>query len=103
MLTVRPIACPIRVRPLLMTALATILALVPLALGIGGNEGSSIASDLGVVVIGGLLTSTLLTLVVVVPVTASLLNGKRDQETITPPTQEDIPTAPMPALSRMGG
>ena len=52
-----------RVRPILMTAIATILALVPLAAGF--NEGSIIAAELGTVVIGGLLSSTFLTLVVV--------------------------------------
>ena len=52
-----------RVRPILMTALATILALVPLAAGL--NEGSIIAAELGTVVIGGLLSSTFLTLIVV--------------------------------------
>jgi HAE1 family hydrophobic/amphiphilic exporter-1 len=52
-----------RVRPILMTALATILALAPLAAGL--NEGSIIAAELGTVVIGGLLSSTFLTLVVV--------------------------------------
>jgi HAE1 family hydrophobic/amphiphilic exporter-1 len=52
-----------RVRPILMTAIATILALVPLSLGL--NEGSIIAAELGTVVIGGLLSSTFLTLVVV--------------------------------------
>ncbi len=52
-----------------MTALATIFALVPLALGLG--QGLIIASELATVVIGGLLTSTLLTLVVI-PVVYSL-------------------------------
>jgi HAE1 family hydrophobic/amphiphilic exporter-1 len=52
-----------RVRPILMTAIATILALVPLAAGL--NEGSIIAAELGTVVIGGLLSSTFLTLIVV--------------------------------------
>jgi hydrophobic/amphiphilic exporter-1 (mainly G- bacteria), HAE1 family len=52
-----------RVRPILMTAIATILALVPLAAGF--NEGSIIAAELGTVVIGGLLSSTFLTLIVV--------------------------------------
>jgi HAE1 family hydrophobic/amphiphilic exporter-1 len=61
-----------RVRPILMTALATILALLPLALGL--NKGSIIAAELGTVVIGGLFTSTLLTLVVV-PVVYSLTHG----------------------------
>ncbi|MDT9684538.1 efflux RND transporter permease subunit [Streptomyces sp. TRM76323] len=53
-----------RLRPILMTALATICALVPMALGITG-EGGFIAQPLAVVVIGGLITSTLLTLLLV--------------------------------------
>jgi Cu/Ag efflux pump CusA len=46
-----------------MTAIATILALVPLAAGF--NEGSIIAAELGTVVIGGLISSTILTLLVI--------------------------------------
>jgi HAE1 family hydrophobic/amphiphilic exporter-1 len=53
-----------RLRPILMTALATIFALMPMALGITG-EGGFIAQPLAVVVIGGLVTSTLLTLLLV--------------------------------------
>jgi HAE1 family hydrophobic/amphiphilic exporter-1 len=60
-----------RLRPILMTALATIFALIPLAVGL--SEGAIIASELGTVVIGGLLSSTLLTLIVV-PVAYSLLD-----------------------------
>jgi HAE1 family hydrophobic/amphiphilic exporter-1 len=65
-----------RVRPIMMTAVATILALMPLALGL--SEGSIIAAELGTVVIGGLITSTVLTLVVV-PVIYSLLIGFKDR------------------------
>ena len=61
-----------RVRPILMTAVATIMALFPLALGL--NEGSIIAAELGTVVIGGLLSSTVLTLVVI-PVVYSLVDS----------------------------
>jgi HAE1 family hydrophobic/amphiphilic exporter-1 len=64
-----------RVRPILMTAVATILALVPLAAG--PSEGSIIAAELGTVVIGGLLSSTLLTLLVV-PVVYSLIDGLKE-------------------------
>lgn len=53
-----------RLRPILMTALATIFALLPMAVGITG-EGGFIAQPLAVVVIGGLITSTLLTLLLV--------------------------------------
>lgn len=59
-----------RLRPILMTALATITALIPLAIGL--SEGALIASELGTVVIGGLVSSTVLTLVVV-PVAYKLL------------------------------
>lgn len=65
-----------RVRPILMTAIATILALIPLAAGF--NEGSIIAAELGTVVIGGLFSSTFLTLVVV-PVVYSLVDGMRNR------------------------
>ncbi len=50
-----------RLRPILMTAIATILALIPMALGIGG-KGGFLSTPLAVVVIGGLFTSTFLTL-----------------------------------------
>ncbi len=63
-----------RLRPILMTAFAAILALVPLSLGL--NEGLLIAADLGRVVIGGLFTSTLLTLLVV-PVMYSFADGMK--------------------------
>jgi multidrug efflux pump subunit AcrB len=59
-----------RLRPILMTAIAAMLALVPLALGL--TEGAIIAAELATVVIGGLFSSTLLTLIVV-PVMFSLL------------------------------
>jgi HAE1 family hydrophobic/amphiphilic exporter-1 len=59
-----------------MTAIATILALVPLAAGL--NEGSIIAAELGTVVIGGLLSSTFLTLIVV-PAAYSLVAALRDR------------------------
>ncbi|TVY11881.1 efflux RND transporter permease subunit [Paenibacillus cremeus] len=52
-----------RLRPILMTAFATVCALVPLALT--ESEGSLISKGLAVVVIGGLVTATLLTLVIV--------------------------------------
>jgi HAE1 family hydrophobic/amphiphilic exporter-1 len=53
-----------RLRPILMTAIATICALTPMALGVTGS-GGFISQPLAIVVIGGLVTSTLLTLVLV--------------------------------------
>jgi HAE1 family hydrophobic/amphiphilic exporter-1 len=63
-----------RVRPILMTAIATMLALTPLALGL--SEGEIIASELATVVIGGLFTSTFLTLIVI-PVVYSLVEDAK--------------------------
>jgi HAE1 family hydrophobic/amphiphilic exporter-1 len=64
-----------RLRPILMTAFATMLALVPLAVlgGGGGVGGAFISGPLAIVVIGGLFTSTLLTLVLV-PVLYSIVS-----------------------------
>ncbi len=56
-------AGPVRLRPILMTALATLCGLIPLAIGIG--EGSESQSPMATVVVGGLLVSTFLTLIVV--------------------------------------
>jgi HAE1 family hydrophobic/amphiphilic exporter-1 len=60
-----------RLRPILMTATAAMMALLPLAIGF--SEGAIVASELGTVVIGGLFTSTVLTLLLV-PVVYSLLD-----------------------------
>jgi len=63
-----------RLRPILMTAIATILALLPMSLGLG--EGAFLSTPLAVVVIGGLFTSTVLTLILV-PVIYVALDGLR--------------------------
>ncbi|MEV4497827.1 efflux RND transporter permease subunit [Micromonospora arborensis] len=73
-----------RLRPILMTAVATIFALLPMALGLTG-EGGFISQPLAVVVIGGLLSSTLLTLILVptlytmVEHTKESLRGRRSR------------------------
>ncbi|MEV9641288.1 efflux RND transporter permease subunit [Mammaliicoccus sciuri] len=61
-----------RLRPILMTAIATIGALIPLAIGSGGG-GGLISKGLGITVIGGLISSTLLTLIVV-PIVYEILS-----------------------------
>jgi HAE1 family hydrophobic/amphiphilic exporter-1 len=89
-----------RVRPILMTAIATMLALMPLAAGF--TEGSIIAAELGTVVIGGLFSSTFLTLIVV-PVVYSLVDGLRQRLSRQPaaaasaPAAGSEPPAPTPA------
>ncbi|PYI52190.1 efflux RND transporter permease subunit [Paenibacillus flagellatus] len=66
-----------RLRPILMTALATVGALLPLALGFESGSGALISKGLGVTVIGGLISSTLLTLVIVPIVYESLAKFRR--------------------------
>ncbi len=62
-----------RIRPILMTSITTILALFPLTLGFG--EGAALRAPLALAVIGGLITSTLLTLAVIPCVYALLDRG----------------------------
>ena len=68
-----------RLRPVLMTAITTFLGMLPMALSQG--EGAEMWKPMGIVVIGGLLVSTVVTLVVV-PVFYALLSrhGERDKE-----------------------
>jgi HAE1 family hydrophobic/amphiphilic exporter-1 len=73
-----------RLRPILMTALATIFALSPLAFGITG--GGFISQPLAIVVIGGLVSSTLLTLVIV-PVLYWLIEGRKERRALKGPKQ----------------
>jgi HAE1 family hydrophobic/amphiphilic exporter-1 len=68
------VAGPVRMRPILMTTAAMIMGMFPTALGLG--EGGSFRQGMAVAVIGGLLTSTFLTLVVV-PVVFSIIEGWR--------------------------
>jgi HAE1 family hydrophobic/amphiphilic exporter-1 len=90
-----------RLRPILMTTLTTLLGLLPMALGLG--EGSEMRTPMAVTVIGGLLTSTLLTLVVV-PVMYVLLDRRPDvnfghaqiPSAGTDPAGRDLNTPPLP-------
>ncbi|GAA1781214.1 efflux RND transporter permease subunit [Pseudarthrobacter sulfonivorans] len=75
-----------RLRPILMTALATVFALTPMALGLTGG-GGFISQPLAVVVIGGLVSSTALTLVLV-PVLYRLVEGRRERRTLLLALQE---------------
>lgn len=94
-----------RLRPILMTAIATILALTPMALGLDGSSGF-IAGPLAIVVIGGLTTSTFLTLLLV-PVLYTLIDRdkkapKQPADAPTPapqPSIADVPTHPVASVS----
>ncbi len=66
-------ACPIRLRPVLMTSLTIILALLPAAIGLGA--GSETNKPLSVAIIGGMISSTLLTLVVVPAAYSLVMSG----------------------------
>ena len=77
-----------------MTAIATILALIPLAAGF--NQGSIIAAELGTVVIGGLFSSTFLTLLVV-PVVYSLVDGLKRRVGASAPEPMPTPAEGTPA------
>ena len=66
-------ACPIRFRPVVMTSLTIILALLPAALGFGA--GSETNKPLSVAIIGGMISSTMLTLVVVPAAYSLVMNG----------------------------
>lgn len=65
-------ACPLRVRPILMTTLTTVLALIPMAVGTG--EGNEMLQPMGIVMIFGMVISTVVTLLFT-PVYYSLLDS----------------------------
>lgn len=79
-----------RLRPILMTTLATVLGLVPMSLGIG--EGSEIQSPMARVVIGGMITSTLITLLFI-PTIYTMIEerGLREEATETEKLGEGLP------------
>lgn len=65
-------ACPLRVRPIMMTTLTTVLALIPMAVGTG--EGNEMLQPMGVVMISGMVIATVVTLLFT-PVYYSLLDS----------------------------
>jgi HAE1 family hydrophobic/amphiphilic exporter-1 len=68
-----------RLRPVLMTTITTVLGLIPMALGIG--EGAELQKPMARVVIGGLLSSTLITLVLV-PVVYAILEHRTNARSV---------------------
>ncbi|RJP77272.1 MAG: efflux RND transporter permease subunit [Candidatus Zixiibacteriota bacterium] len=78
-------AAGVRLRPIMMTTLTTVLGLLPMALGFG--EGAEIRTPMAVTVIAGLISSTLLTLIII-PVIYALIN--RDKDLATDRSDTDI-------------
>ena len=87
-------ACPLRVRPIMMTTLTTVLAMVPMALGIGGTN--EMMSDMGITMISGMVISTVVTLVFT-PVFYCVLDNlanrrkKRKKDQLLPPVAGETP------------
>ena len=77
-----------RLRPILMTAIATILALLPMSLGLSGSSGF-LSGPLAIVVIGGLTTSTFLTLLIV-PTLYTLVEDIRGRSGKLPLEEEPV-------------
>ncbi|WP_199439009.1 efflux RND transporter permease subunit [Umezawaea beigongshangensis] len=85
-----------RLRPILMTAAATIFALVPMALGVTGS-GGFISQPLAIVVIGGLISSTLLTLVLV-PTLYTVVENTKERIARRRAAKRGTPATPEPDL-----
>ena len=83
----------LRLRPIIMTACATIFALIPMALGLTGG-GAFISGPLAIVVIGGLVSSTVLTLLLV-PVLYSLVERRSERRRLR--DAETLESDPTPA------
>lgn len=83
----------IRLRPVLMTALVASLGFIPMAIASGA--GAEVQKPLATVVIGGLVTSTLLTLLVL-PTLYAWMMGRRDRVGRLPPAQVSPPSPPQP-------
>ena len=87
-------ACPLRVRPVMMTALTTVIAMVPMALGIGDTN--EMLSDMGITMISGMMISTWVTLVFT-PVFYSVIDDlshpkqHRKRRDLPPDTPQNTP------------
>ena len=87
-----------RLRPILMTTLTSILGLVPMSLGIG--EGAEVQAPMARVVIGGMLTSTLITLLFI-PTIYTIIEERGEKEPATEPLAEGMPE-PLRPLGTIG-
>jgi HAE1 family hydrophobic/amphiphilic exporter-1 len=71
-------ACPTKLKPILMANIAIVLGMLPMALGLGA-AGAEMRRPMGVVMIGGLLVATLLTLFVI-PVVFNMMGARRERK-----------------------
>ena len=85
----------IRMRPIIMTTAAMVFGMLPLALAL--NDGGEIQAPMGRAIIGGLITSTLLTLVVVPVIYSYLVRDRRPTEV------SKVPTSERPGVGGAGG
>jgi len=90
-------AARIRLRPILMTALATVFGILPIALGLGA--GAESRKPLGLAVVGGMLFSTFLTLIVVPVVYTLLARFTRVGETLGQEQHSGMPGGAQPATA----
>src|SRR6185503_14725039 len=86
-------ACPVRLRPILMTSIATVAGAIPAALGIG--PGAETRAPMARGIIGGIVLSTLVTLILVPVfyVMIERLRGASGQLLAAPPAEEEPPQA----------
>jgi len=84
----------VRLRPILMTTATTVLGLLPMALGLG--DGAEIRTPMALTVIFGLLSSTVLTLIII-PLIYHLVDGLRDRVLKTVSVDEPEPSGPSKA------
>jgi len=70
-------ACPVKLKPIIMSTAAIILGMLPLALGIG-SSGAELRQPMGIVSIGGLIVSALLTLFII-PTLSNLFSKEKTE------------------------
>lgn len=83
----------VRLRPILMTTATTVLGLIPMALGLG--DGAEIRTPMAITVICGLITSTVLTLIVI-PTIYSLFDGLKERFFKSQPAESALPSNVIP-------
>ncbi len=88
----------IRMRPIVMTTAAMVFGMLPMAMAL--NEGSEIQAPMGRAIIGGVLTSTLLTLVVVPVIDSHLVRDRRPAPAATPVVAGGAALPPLAAADR---